>query len=287
MFRVAVVGMGAVGTVLTRRLEAGGAQVCRVTRLGVSDESVVDAVVVAVKSYDTDGALASVAAVVGDETLVLTVQNGLGNVEAIERRFGKQRAVAGSTTYAAKRLDCVVYETAPGWLALAAVDPEQIDAVEILADRFTAHGLPTTCHRDARQLTWSKLGVASAILPLTALTGLDNGELLDRADLRELIGVLAAETEAVAGACGVEVGGLAERIAEVAKATGRNVSSMRQDVEAGRRTEIDQLNGAICRLACEVGVAVPAHGVLTALVASRRIVPELSGVRATLVGRSL
>jgi 2-dehydropantoate 2-reductase len=106
------------------------------------------------------------------------------------------------------------------------------------------------------------------INPLTALNGLRNGELLDHPDIMEIMRGAVEEALRVAEALGVDLGegDHVERVFGVARATASNRSSMLQDIERGRRTEIDALNGAIVDSARRLGLDVPVNETLTAAV---------------------
>jgi 2-dehydropantoate 2-reductase len=117
-------------------------------------------------------------------------------------------------------------------------------------------------------LVWGKLIVNAAINPVAALAGVTNGEVAARPTLRALAARVAAEGEAVARARGIALPypSAMEATLETARGTADNRCSMLQDLEAGRPTEIDYLNGAIAAMAEGCGVAAPANRAIAALV---------------------
>jgi 2-dehydropantoate 2-reductase len=117
-------------------------------------------------------------------------------------------------------------------------------------------------------MVWSKLIINVGINALTALTGLCNGELLDHPETREVLRAAVTEAVAVARSRGAALpwANPVEHVEEIARVTATNRSSMLQDVDHGRRTEIDAINGAIVREAAAGGVQAPVNLVLTALV---------------------
>jgi len=229
----------------------------------------VDLVLLFVKSYDTAQAMRGSKPLIGDDTYVLTLQNGLGNLEAITEAVGAGRVLGGTTSHGST-LVC------PGEIRHAGVGPTVIGAIdrgsrnmaEKIAEIFNDAGLQTRVSGDVRSDIWGKVLVNLGINALTALTGLRNGQLLDIPELRRLMRLAVEEGMRVAEADGVYLGPLdhVAHVYEVAEATGANRSSMLQDVDRGRRTEIDALNGAVVGLGEKLGVETPVNRALTALV---------------------
>jgi 2-dehydropantoate 2-reductase len=121
---------------------------------------------------------------------------------------------------------------------------------------------------DAGALLWGKLVVNGAINPLTAVLGVLNGELLVRPEARSLMGQLAEEAAAVAGALGIRLH-YPEPVAAaeyVAQRTASNRSSMLQDIQRGRPTEIDAICGEIVRLGKQASILTPVNRVMWQLV---------------------
>ena len=230
---------------------------------------VVDLVLLFVKSYDTAQAVRDSCSLIGGDTCVLTLQNGLGNLEAITEAVGAGRALGGTTSHGST-LIC------PGEIRHAGVGPTVIGTLdggsrsmaETAADMFNGAGLQTRVSGDVRGDIWGKVLVNLGINALTALTGLRNGQLLEVPELRRLMRLAVEEGMRVAEADGVDLGPLdhVAHVYTVAEATGVNRSSMLQDVDRGRRTEIDALNGAVVGLGEKRGVETPVNRALTALV---------------------
>lgn len=223
-----------------------------------------DVAVVTVKAYATAAAAEALAGC----TLggVVSLQNGMGN-EDILAGLGVP-VVAGTATYGAVLQEPGVVEcTGEGVVTLGAYDAP-MELVERVGAAFRAAGITTAVTRDVRGHLWEKLAVNTGINPVTALARVPNGAVLEDPLAGVAVGA-AVETAGVARDHGV---GLSDEDAvaaleRVARGTRVNTSSMRQDVEAGRRTEIDAINGYVVEQAQETGsVSVPVNDALTRLI---------------------
>jgi 2-dehydropantoate 2-reductase len=225
--------------------------------------------IVATKAMHTNAAIAATAHAFVDGC-VATVQNGIGNEEAIARRV--TRVIRG-TTFPAGRL------LAPGhvrWdvkgdttLGPFEPQPASLSEVERLADACTRGGMPTTAVADARGPQWRKVIFNASTNPIGALTGLTHGRICADSRLRKLVSGLVDEGKAVAEAQGIELDADPEELIDHAARPDvayDHKASMLQDVEARRPTEIDYLNGGIVRFGEERGVPTPLNTAIWALV---------------------
>lgn len=222
-----------------------------------------DLAVVTVKSYDTGAAADALADC--DLDACLSLQNGMGNEERLAAELSCP-VLAGTCTYGARlagpgHVEC----TGIGEVVLG---PRAGGASE-LADRVgqavTESDIETTVADDMPARLWAKLAVNCAINATTALARVPNGALVDGP--AETVAERAArETAAVARERGVDLAGddAAAAALGVVEDTARNTSSMRQDVAAGQRTEIDGINGYVVEAAGDVDV--PVNQTLAALV---------------------
>lgn len=222
--------------------------------------------IVAVKSQHTAAAMAATAAVFRDGA-VCSLQNGIGNEEIIAMHV--PRVIRGTTIVAGHVPEPgVVHLDAPGdtWLGPFEPQPARMDEVRQLAGLLTEGGLPTAALADSRGAQWTKLIFNSATSPVAALTGLTMGGIGAAAGVRELVVELVAEGRAVAEALGITLDGDPMALIDdaVQHAAGHQ-PSMLQDVLARRPTEIGVLNEGIVRQARAVGVPVPSHQAVTAL----------------------
>jgi len=221
-------------------------------------------VIVCVKAYQTAAALQQHLALVGEQTTVWSIQNGLGNVEAMARLLPAARIVGGSTTLGANKLGVgLLHHAGEGDTLIGELDGRVSARVERIAALLTAAGITVRISQEIRRVIWSKLLVNVGINALTAILGVSNGTLLEHEPSLQLMDAAVGEAVRVAAEQGFAFAEheVQARVREVARRTGQNRSSMLQDVLAGRRTEVEFINGAIARLG-----AAPVNGTLTRLV---------------------
>lgn len=296
--RIAVVGPGALGCLfggllslaghdvrmLSRRPEQAGhiaGEGLVIEREGVKRRAAVradtdpvrlgpvDLAIVLVKATDTAAAAPTLPALLADNGVALSLQNGLGNVEALTAVLGTERVLGGVTSQGATLLGPGhVRRAGFGPTALAEAAGGHSERARSIAALLDAAGVETRAAEATAPLVWGKLIANAAINPLGALLRCQNGVLVERPSSTPLFDGLAAEAGAVARALGVELpyADPVEHARSVARVTYANRNSMLQDVEAGRRTEVDAINGAIARLGAEVGVPTPLNATMAALI---------------------
>lgn len=219
---------------------------------------------VLVKAWQTERAAQQLAACLPADGLALTLQNGWDNRETLEQTLGPDRVALGTTTLGATLL-------APGVVRAGGQGPVTLGShprIQPLADLLAAAGCDVRTADDVTGLAWGKLVINAAINPLTALLRVPNGALLERPEARELLGLAAGEAAAVGVAQGLRLP-FADPIAaaeDVARRTAANHSSMYQDVQRGRPTEIDAICGAVVQASQRVGVPTPVNRTLWLLV---------------------
>jgi 2-dehydropantoate 2-reductase len=225
-------------------------------------------VLVAVKAYDTAAAAAALARVLPPSAIAATVQNGLGNLEALRDALPGHAVVAGATAVGAHR-------PSSGRVVIAGVGETvlagEAAAAAAVAAVLRAAGLPVAVAADPDAVVWKKAIVSAAINPVAALLGVPNGMLLADADAVRVQAAVIGEACAVARACGVAADetALLERVRAVCAATAANRCSLLADLDAGRRTEIDAITGAIVGRGRAAGVPVAANEALLHLVRAR------------------
>jgi 2-dehydropantoate 2-reductase len=219
---------------------------------------------VLVKSWQTGFAAERLAACLAADGLALTLQNGLGNREALARTLGSNRVALGVTTSGATLLGPGrVISAGEGIVALNGTP-----GLGPLGEALRRAGFQVENVADAQSLLWGKLIINAAINPLSAVLGVPNGELLLRPDAHRLMGELAREATAVAVALGIRLH-YDDPIAAaefVAQRTAANRSSMLQDIQHHRPTEIDAICGEIVHLGEQSSVPTPVNRVMWQLV---------------------
>jgi 2-dehydropantoate 2-reductase len=201
---------------------------------------------------------------------LLLLQNGLGIAEQIQREFPHATVLLGSTTEGCYRQSDFEYVHAGHGHTFIGASAnkgkrEQV-ALAQLAELLSFPPLNVDISDNIDAVLWRKLAVNCVINPLTAIHGCRNGELLTRpenlAQIPEIIDEILQVSTALG--CSHWLDDLREHVANIAAATANNRSSMLQDISAGRDTEIDAINGYICKLADQHNINVPANKQLLA-----------------------
>ena len=220
---------------------------------------------VATKTYATLDALAAIESSLRTATRILLLQNGIGLQQRVAELYPECEIIAGITTDGAWRREPfhVVFagrgETRFG--AVNRVSPRTIDTLCQCLERLA---LQAEWVDDIWRPLWHKVAVNCCINALSAIRRCRNGELLESDEAMAMIRGLAAEVQRVmsADALGFTFPRLFDEVVEVIETTAGNYSSMYQDVNRGRETEIDCINGYICARGDELGIATPLNRAL-------------------------
>jgi len=228
-----------------------------------------DLIIFCIKSYHTKEAIMQVKSLVGENTRVLTLQNGIGNIEIITEIVGNERVIGGVTNLGATLLHVGrVRHAGKGETVIGRPDGKISVELRAIREVFNKVGLETRISRDIKGLLWSKLIINAGINALTAITRLNNGRLIEFESTRKIL--RDAVTEAIRIAKRKRIKLIYDdplaKVEAVCEATAANVSSMLQDVLRKRRTEIDFINGVIVRQGQELGIPVPVNSLLVNLV---------------------
>jgi 2-dehydropantoate 2-reductase len=229
----------------------------------------VDLAIVLVKATDTAPAATSLPALLGLDAPALSLQNGLGNVEALTAVLGADRVLGGVSSQGATTLGVGhVRHAGFGPTSLAEAGGGLTARAETVAAMLDRAGLNAKAYPDAAPLIWGKLIANAAINPLGALLRCQNGQTVDRPAARRLFVRLAREAGAVARALDVSLpfDDPVAHAESIARVTAGNRNSMLQDVENGRRTEIAAINGAIARLGAEHHVPTTLNATIATLI---------------------
>jgi 2-dehydropantoate 2-reductase len=231
----------------------------------------VDLVLFTVKSTGTREAAVAMRPLLGPRTAVLCLQNGVENEDVLTEVVGVGRVIPGVAYVGAEVTEPgVVTHTAMGRIALGERNGEVSERVKEIARAFEDAGIHASSSTDITSAKWRKLVWNAAFNPITALTGQTVFEALQDDDIKELGHAAMREVIAVAQALGLAV-------SEDDVPKGENVrsqkamskTSMLQDVERGRPTEIEALSGSVVRAGHRVGVPTPINAALRALVKAK------------------
>lgn len=234
-----------------------------------NDIGTADLIILSVKSYDTKKAILHAKALIEENTSVLTLQNGIGNIEIIAEIIGNDKVIAGVTNLGVTLLDTGKAKLAgKGETVIGRQDGKMTVMMRSIREIFNKVGLETKISRDIKGLLWSKLIINVGINALTAITRLNNGRLMEFEGTRRIMREAVTEAIRVAKRKRIKLTSddpLA-KVEAVSEATSANTSSMLQDILHKKRTEIDFINGVIVRQGQELRIPVPVNQMLVDLV---------------------
>lgn len=295
--RIAIIGAGGVGGYFGGRLIASGADVAFVARGSQLDAlrsrgltlfspkgdlhlppvaatedpatvGPVDVVLFTVKMYDAESAAARLPALMGPETVVIPLQNGVDAVDILARAVGPAH-VAGGTAYIASVVTepGVIQHTSMDTLMFGELDRAVSDRLRRFHDACLAAGFQARLSEDITADIWSKFIRLTVFSGMTAVTRSPIGVVRGDPDLMAMAEAGWMEGMAVAHAKGVALGaGLMAEIRRMMETLPPHTkSSMLEDLDRGRRLELPWLSGAVVRIGGELGVPTPVHRFITAV----------------------
>lgn len=228
-----------------------------------------DIVIVCVKSYSTEDACRGIKDIVTDKTYVLSLQNGIGNVQILNDHFGAERVIAGITNHGSTLLEVGrVRHAGKGETIIGTSSGRVLGEIRAVATVLSKAGFETKISKDIDSVIWSKLVVNVGINALTAITRLNNGRLVEFEETRAVMRTAVQEAVRVVKRKRIKLAydDALQKVETVCKATSENISSMLQDILNKKRTEIDFMNGAIARQGKALGIPTPVNEVLTNIV---------------------
>jgi 2-dehydropantoate 2-reductase len=308
-YTILITGLGALGTVFATLLKKAGHTVFALTKdrylpeladrnvrvsgiwgeheaeldgifssIGPLEQKKIDLIILSVKSYDTAAAIEQVKLLVGTDTLVITAQNGYGNYETVSNAVGKDhtllaRIIFGAKLQAAGRAEVtVIADDVRMGQPHSAVDRGRVQEI---AAAFTSAGIPTAYAENVESILWDKILYNAALNPLGAILECTYGQLAEKPETRRIMDEIMDEIFRVAEAQGIALNWKSAALyrehfyARLVPPTAKHFPSMYYDVKAGKRLEIDALNGAVVRLAQAKGVAVPVNETITNIIKAK------------------
>lgn len=228
-----------------------------------------DLVIVTVKSYDTERAVGDIVDKFGVEIPVMSLQNGLDNLEKMRRYLTEDKILLALTTEACTFLKPgEVEHTGTGKTLVGSL--QRSDIVGRICTEFRKAGFRTMVSRNIIRDMWKKAIVNACINPLTAILEVKNGFLMDDV-LGSIVEDICQECIDVARSAGVEMdfNEMIKEVTSVIESTSENLSSMLQSILKGKKTEIDSINGYICKLGRRYGKDIKLNNTLVNLVKMR------------------
>ena len=303
--RIVVVGAGGVGGYFAARLARAGQDVTVVARgahldairkdglrvrSAVEGEYTVkvtavekvdglppaDAVLLCVKSFDTESATEQVRSIVGTDTPVLSLQNGVDNEEKIDAILGPGRALGGVCyVFAAIEAPGVIAHSFAGTVVLGELDGRTTDRAERVRDAFAASGVPVALSNDIRRVLWEKYLMLAAQAGTTALTRCPIGVIRETPETWRMYRLIVEELAALGRASGVALPADAvdTTLANAGKLAPHLYSSLHYDLVHDKRLELEALHGHAVRLGERLGVPTP-----TAFVVYAALKPHAEGL---------
>lgn len=296
--KIVIVGPGALGLLLAAHLARTKADVCVLTSSAakakqIADEGIkaenagsgarvkvnsssdakdigaADLIIICVKPYDTESALKSAKPLITDKTYILSLQNGLGNLQLLSE-FVESDKIIGGVTYndAALIDDTTVKHTAKGETVIGQESGKVLGEIRDIAAILTRAGFPTKITKDINSAIWSKVVITAGINAVSAVSRLRNGVLAENEYTREIMRRAVSEAAKVAKKKKAKLAydDPIQKAEAVCKVTTDNISSMLQDVLLRELTEIDYINGAIARQAKSMSIKTPTNEMLVELV---------------------
>jgi 2-dehydropantoate 2-reductase len=253
--------------------KAGGVETLKVNATDQPESAgVMDLVLVFVKCYHTESAVRNAMAMIGPDTIVLSLQNGWGNGPRIAKIVGEGKLLLGVCYHSATVAGPGhVLHGGKGMTYMGELNGKMTERLARVATTFTEAGVEVTPTPGVVKEIWSKLALNVCTLPTSALLRLHAPQLVQHEAMVDLMRELLAEVVVVAKAQNIPldfeerweaITGLLKRCAPNAK------SSMFQDVEKGRLTEIDVINGAIVEAGVRLGIPTPYSDAMVKLIKS-------------------
>ncbi len=227
-----------------------------------------DAIVLAVKNGDMQDALDGIGPLMGPSTCVVTTQNGVDAEEMVASRYGQERVIGG-VAYITSRVASpgIVEHFKRGILCFGELDGRETERLNALGDTFRKAGVKVQITSDIRKTKWEKLCWNATFNPLSVIFDGTVQRVLDSPEALEVVRSIIREIRRVAERLGILLSeGIEEETIRVTASLRDYHTSMYEDFKAGRVTENEFFNGAVCRIGRSLGVETPVNATLHALV---------------------
>lgn len=290
--RIAVMGAGAVGGYFGARLSAGSNEVAFIARglhmaalrreglilespqgnLHIRDAlfaedptqvGVVDLVLFCVKSYDTESTAAMLTPLIGDGTIILSLQNGVDNADKIAQRWGKERTVAGVVYIGSQLLQPgMIRHSSGGKIIFGELDGQAHEPTRAIEQILSSAQIPCEVSREIRAIQWRKLLWNAPFCAISCLTGATVKAIVESDSLTKIARDCMTEVQAAAETQGLNLDpALFDETLCFSRSLGDFKPSMLQDLEAGKPLEYEAFNGIVVNLLQKAGRKAPTNQV--------------------------
>ena len=228
-----------------------------------------DLLILTVKSYDTESAILQAKKIIDEDTIVLSLQNGLDNIDRIKQYISYENIIAGVTTHGAFFPEPgIIKHTGKGITILGELNGIKTERIVNIVKCFNESGIETIFSKDIIKEIWFKAIINSSINPLTAIFKCKNSYLLENPILENLVEKICIESTNVANSEGVNLShqSMIKKTKLVIRNTSENYSSMFQSLKKGKKTEIDFINGKIVDIGKRNNIKTPLNQVLIFLI---------------------
>ena len=217
-------------------------------------------ILICVKAYSTISACNSIKQIAANsQTLILTLQNGIGNIENLSNVFDKNQIIGGVTSEGANTLkEGHIIHAGAGETFIGEINGEKTERIGKIVRIFNNCGFKTFITDKIQSHIWSKLVINAAINPLAAIFNVKNGELF-KSELMSIVKLITEEAENVIRAKEIETiyPDVFLRVKEVCEKTKENINSMLQDIRNNKKTEVDFINGTIVNEGKKLEIPTP------------------------------
>jgi 2-dehydropantoate 2-reductase len=224
---------------------------------------IVDLVLFCVKSYDTETAAESLEPLIGDRTVILSLQNGVDNPDKIARRWGQHRTLAGVVYIASELLQPgKIRHSSGGKIVFGALDGQVNQTTQAVEQTLAAAEIPCEVSKDIRRIQWRKLLWNAPFCAISCLTGANVKEIAESDALTKLALDCMVEVREAAKTQAVDLdAALFHETLNFSKGLGDFKPSMLQDLEAGKPLEVEAFNGIVVELLRRAGKEAPTNQV--------------------------
>jgi 2-dehydropantoate 2-reductase len=210
-----------------------------------------DLLILTVKSFDTKSAIKQAKKIIYNDTKILSLQNGLDNIEKISTHIKSENIIAGITTHGTFfSKPGIIEHTGLGITILGDINKTKTDFLDTIIKIFNQAAIETRESKNISEDIWSKAIINSSINPLTSIFQCKNGYLLENPILENLLENICKESTSIANVHGFDFSDddMIKQTKDVIKNTGKNYSSMLQSLRKCKKTEIESINGILASI---------------------------------------